>query len=157
MWAKWVLSLSVAALLLLGLVLFVDHNSNYGAEAPQSPQAVVRANREADVVVAQDEAPHVVRLRPGTAPRAAMLRSVRGAMTRLINGGIIDGTLQRTSCARAGGTAARPAFSCTAVAGSVNYRFLGAVDLGTRTLTYCKRDEPPVPSQNVPVSPRCTA
>jgi hypothetical protein len=31
------------------------------------------------------------------------------------------------------------------------------VDTSARRITYCKRDPPPVPSQNVPLSPRCLA
>jgi hypothetical protein len=78
-------------------------------------------------------------------------------MTSLINKGVVDGPLQRTRCRRHGGGSGRLAFSCVATADNVNYDYVGVVDVSTRQLTYCKRDEPPVPSQNIPVSPRCTA
>jgi hypothetical protein len=44
-----------------------------------------------------------------------------------------------------------------ATAADVNYDFLGVVDVPAHRLTYCKRDEPPVPSMNIPVSRRCVA
>lgn len=156
LWAKFVLALGVGAVLLVALILFVEHNNGNG-EARQNPQAVVRANREAETLVAQDQAPHVVRITAHAAPRRAILGAVRADMTKLIAGGTILGTLQRAACRRTGGTHDRQAFACTAVVAGVNYPFLGVVDLPRRTVTYCKRDEPPVPADNVPVSPRCLA
>ena len=41
------------------------------------------------------------------------------------------------------------------VAGGVTYPFLGVADPRARRVTYCKRDQPPVPSDNIPVSRRC--
>jgi hypothetical protein len=156
MWVRWVLSLGTGAALLVALVVFVDNN-NSDSLAVQSPAALARANREADIVVAQDQAPHVVSLTSASAPRGAMTRTVRDEMTRLIAKGTVPGPLQRTSCRRAGGRRSRPGFSCVATAAQVNYEFLGVVDVPARHLTYCKRDAPPVPSQDIPVSPRCRA
>jgi hypothetical protein len=158
LWARWAISLGVGLILLLALVLFVEHNNN-NSEATQSPAAVARANREAAVVVAQDQAPHVTVVASGTGARAAIVKAVRGDMTQLVNTGVVGGPLTRVGCARTGahaGPHAGPlAFRCTAVAAGVNYPFLGVVDLHARRVTYCKRDEPPVPSLNIPVSPRC--
>ena len=39
----------------------------------------------------------------------------------------------------------------------MTYPFLGVVDPAARRITYCKRDPPPAPSDNVPVSSRCRA
>jgi hypothetical protein len=154
MWARWVLSLAVAAALLTALIIFVDrHNSN--GPASQNPKAVAQANREAEIVVAQDQAPHVVVLNSASDPRAAFVAAVRADMSGRINRGTIDGTLQRVTCARAGQRAGTLAYDCTAVVADVNYPYLGVIDLAARRLTYCKRDEPPVPSQNIPVSSRC--
>jgi hypothetical protein len=157
LWLRWALSLGVGAALVVALVLFVDdHNSD--SLATVSPAAAVRANREDEIVVAQDQAPHVVSVRSGTAPLAAIKRAVRTEMASGIAKGELGGPLQRTTCTPAGSsTAARRAFRCTATASNVNYQFVGVVDVDARRLTYCKRDAPPVPSQNVPVSPRCLA
>jgi hypothetical protein len=156
LWARWVLSLGAGIIVLVALVLFVEHNSN-NSQATQSPGAVARANREAAVVVAQDQAPHVVALNPGSSARAAVTRAIRADMTTMINNGIIEGPVSRAACAQTGGHSGRLAFSCTAVAAGVNYPFLGVVDTQGRQVTYCKRDEPPVPSMNIPVSRRCRA
>ena len=155
-WARWALSLGTGVILFIALVVFVDHNSN-NSEATQSPAAVARANREAEIVVEQDEVPHLARVKPGQAPLRAAAAAVRGDVNTMINKGIIDGTLTRTRCTSTHRRAGRVAFMCTAVVGGVNYPFLGVVDVPARSVTYCKHDEPPVPSMNIPVSARCTS
>jgi hypothetical protein len=152
MWARWVLSFAVAAALLVGLVVFVDANDNPNAPAPQNPSAVIRANREAETLVAQDQAPHAVAVPPGLDARAGVERAVRGDMTQRIRTGEIEGPLGDVRCVGAGG---RSAFSCTATVADVNYDYLGVADLGARSVTFCRRDPAPVPSQTVPVSRRC--
>ncbi len=156
MWTRWALSLGVGVILLVALVLFVS-NHNSDNLATQSPKALARANREAEIVVAQDQAPHVFRLASSADPHAAIVGVVRADIKRRINLGVIDGSLQRVVCRAAGGPATRPGFSCTATVSDVNYQFLGVVDRPAGKLTYCKRDAPPVPSQNIPISPRCRA
>ncbi|MFZ0092233.1 MAG: hypothetical protein WAL63_22220 [Solirubrobacteraceae bacterium] len=154
LWARWALSLTVAAALLVALIVFVDrHNSN--GSLVQSPRAIARANQEAEIVVKQDEAPHVITLTSAGDPHAVFLHAIRADMTRRIAEGIIDGTLQRLTCARHGQSGSRLRFSCTATAADVNYEFVGVIEPTARRLIYCKRDPPPVPSQNIPLSPRC--
>jgi hypothetical protein len=41
------------------------------------------------------------------------------------------------------------------VVANVSYPFVGVVEPAARRLTYCKRDLPPVPTMNIPVSARC--
>lgn len=156
MWARFVLSFGVAAALLLGLVLYVNHH-NTDTLAPQNPAALARANREAEIVVAQDQAPHQIRLRSTANSRAAFAHAVRADMTARISRGIISGTLQRVTCTRHGSGAGTLGFSCNAVVAGVNYAYVGVIHIAARQLVYCKRDAPPVPSQDVPVSRRCTA
>lgn len=156
LWARWAISIGTGLIVLLALVLFVEHNSN-NSEATQSPGAVARADREAEVVVAQDQAPHVATLTPGAGARPAMVKAVRADMTGLIDNATIEGPLTRVACSGAGAHAGRLAFHCTAVAAGVNYPFLGVVDPGAHRLTYCKRDAPPVPTLSIPVSRRCRA
>jgi hypothetical protein len=156
MWAKFAVSLGVGAILLVALIIFVNHN-NTDSNKTLTPSEQAKVNREAALVVAADQAPRVVRLTGAESPQAGLVRTVRTAMSSLINKGVVDGPLQRTRCTRHGGSAGRLAFSCVATANNVNYDFAGVVDTRTHQLTYCKRDEPPVPSQDIPVSPRCTA
>jgi hypothetical protein len=154
LWARWVLSLGIGLILVVALILFVEHN-NSNSEATQSPAAVLRANREAEVVVTQDQAPHVAAVAPGASAHAAVVKAVRSDVTGLINRGIVDGPLTRVTCARAGTRAGRLGFRCAAVANGITYPFLGVVDVAARRVTYCKRDAPPTPSLNIPVSRRC--
>ncbi len=156
MWAKFAVSLGVGAILLVALVIFVNHN-NTDSNTTLSPSEQAKVNREAALVVAADQAPRVVALTGAESPRAGFVRTVRTAMSSLINKGVVDGPLQRTRCTRHGGAAGRLAFSCVATANNENYNFVGVVDTTARQLTYCKRDVPPTPSQKIPVSPRCTA
>ena len=86
LWARWALSFVVAIALLVGLVVFVDNN-NANSVAPQNPAAVVRANREAETLVSQDQAPQVVTIATGTGGRDAVARAVQGDMTARINAG----------------------------------------------------------------------
>jgi hypothetical protein len=151
-----VLPFGIAAVLVVGLVVFVDHHNGNGL-ATQSPAAEARANREAEILVAQDQVPHVVRLRSASDPRTAFRDAVRADMSQRINRGFIDGTLQRIACRRDGGTAAAMNFSCTVIVAGIDYPYVGVVHVAARQLIYCKRDEPPVPSQNIPLSPRCQA
>lgn len=156
LWARWVLALGVGVIALVALIVFVDHNNN-NAEATQSPAAVAQANRQAVIVIGQDQRPHVVALKSGVRPRTALVAAVRADMISMIDSGTIGGPLQRTGCTGLGARAGRLRFRCTAVASDVNYPFLGVVDVPTRQVTYCKRDLPPVPSMSIPVSRRCTA
>ena len=155
MWAKWVLSFGVGAILLVALIIFVDHH-NTDSPPSQNLASQARANREAALVIKRDQAPQVIRLAAGLSPRAGMTRTVRAAMSGLIAKGIVDGPLQHVRCTphRSGG---RIGLSCVATANDVNYDFVGVVDVPVRRLTYCKRDQPPVPSMNIPVSARCQA
>ena len=77
-------------------------------------------------------------------------------MASQIARGFIDGPIERASCGSRGGTPARLVFGCTVEAADVNYPFDAVLAPGAHRVTYCKRDLPPVPSMNIPVSPRCT-
>jgi hypothetical protein len=155
MWARFAVSLGVGVVLLVALIVFVEHN-NTDSNRTLTPSEQAKVNREAERVVAADQAPHVVTLTGAGSPRAGFVRTVRATMATLVQQGLIDGPLQRVRCTRHGGGAGRPAFTCIGTANDVNYDFVGVVDTRAHRLTYCKRDEPPVPSQNIPVSPRCT-
>lgn len=154
LWGQWLLSLSVAALLIFGLIRFVQSNGST-APAPQSPSAEAEANRESAVLVAQDQAPHSARLRPGAAPAAALSAAIRAAMVTEIVQQQIYGPLQRSTCTQTGSHAAELGYTCAVVVNGLPYPFLGVVDLHRRVITFCKRDPPPVPSLNIAVSRRC--
>jgi hypothetical protein len=155
LWSRFVLAALVAVGLLVAMVLFVERN-NTNANPSLNEASEVQANREAEVLVAQDQTPHVVRLAAGAAPAAALERAIHARMAAQVAGGAIAGPLKATRCQPRGpATAAGRPYSCTVLAGGVTYPFLGVVDTRARRVTYCKRDQPPVPSDNVPVSRRC--
>ena len=155
LWARFALTIVVTLGLLAAMVIYVSNN-NTNSNPTLNEASEVRANREAEILVAEDQAPHTLRLAAGQKPATAVQRAIRHRISSQIAAGAIDGPLQRTSCratsSRPGG---RTAFSCAVVADSVTYPFLGVVDTGARTVTYCKRDPPPAPTDNVPVSRRC--
>jgi len=157
LWLQWVLSILVAVAAIFLLIRFVQSSTD-DQLTTENAAGVQQQNREAEALVAEDQTPHTVRLPAHTAPRAAMNRAIRADMTTLIGNGTLDGPLQRSSCAATGRPGpAGQRFSCTVSAAGISYPFVGVVDAGAHTIVYCKRDPPPVPSQSVPLSPRCTA
>jgi hypothetical protein len=147
----------IAVAALAALVLYVSHH-NTDSPPSSNPAASVAANREAEILVSQDQTPHSGHIPAGLTPPVAMTAAVRADLERRITTGNIDGPLQRLRCHGLTTTSStRLAFSCTALAASVGYQFLGVVNRSTHEITYCKRDPPPAPSDNVPVSPRCRA
>jgi hypothetical protein len=154
LWARWALSLIIALALVVALVVFVDRHNNNDL-ASLSPAAALRANREAEIVVSQDQAPHVVKLATTVAPKAAFTRAILAAMNNLLAHGQIDGPFDRVTCRTAGSGPGVSGYRCTGEADDVNYIFLGVIDHRADRITYCKRDPPPIPSENIPISRRC--
>lgn len=155
LWLRWVASIVVAIAAIVALVLFVDSNSGNGP-ANVKPAAAAQQNREAEILVSEDQAPHSVRIAAAAHPAAALAAAVRANMAQRIARGEIDGPITRTACTPTGDrSASRLSFTCRAVAGNVSYPFFGIVDLSVRRATYCKRDPPPIPSENIPISRKC--
>ena len=154
LWLRWALSLLVAAAAAVVIVEFVDHH-NGNALAHLNRAALQRAAREATVVVGQDQAPHTVRLAHGASASATLVSAVRADMRHRIATGNIGGPLQKVTCARSGASGGAQGFNCRAVAASVSYPFLAVATPRAGHAVYCKRDPPPAPSENIPVSRRC--
>jgi hypothetical protein len=154
-WQRFVLAGVIAVVLLVAMVIFVEHN-NTNTNRSLNEAAEVKANRDAVILVRQDQAPHSMRLQAHQRPTLALERAIHGRMAAQIATGVIDGPLRAARCRASGAPRdGRSAFSCTIIAGQVTYPFLGVVDTASRQITYCKRDPPPTPSDNVPVSIRC--
>ena len=161
LWLQWVLPFAVAAALVLAVVLFVNHETNDvpAIASYNSPSAVAEQHREDTILVRQQQAPHVARIRPGEAPAVAARRATVAYMTRQINRGSIDGPVTSASCRpAAGSTSTRLVFHCgvTASALVVTYPFDAVVQPAAGRVTFCQRIAPPIPTMNVPVSRRCT-
>jgi hypothetical protein len=153
MWVRWALSLGVATVLAIALVAFVSHH-NDNLAANESPKAAERANRESEIVVSQDQAPHVVTIAAG-APRAAVTRAIRHAMTLRIANGQAGAPLQHVSCLATVTRASATGYRCRATAAGVGYPYQAVLNRRTHALIFCKHDAPPLPSMNIPVSARC--
>lgn len=158
MLGKMVLSLGVAAAVVAALVIFVERaNHNTSTEAPvNNPRAVAEEHREAEIVVGQDQRPHVVALAPSAAAGKALKKAVTAYMRSQVSRGMINGELMGSRCSRTGGSRSRQLWRCDVVVANVRYPFDAVIEPAARRITYCKRDAPPVPSMNIPVSPRCT-
>jgi hypothetical protein len=158
LWAKWALSLLVGACLLVALILFVDrHNTDSTPGYPVSAKAAQEANREATVLEEQDQAPRVLVAAPVAAPANALARAVHVVMAQRIATNLAGPPLKRASCRATATRGELHGYACSVLSGGVYYDFVGVIVPRTRTITLCKRDPPPVPSENVPVSRRCLA
>jgi hypothetical protein len=152
MWVRWVLSLGVAAILLVALILFVSNN-NGNDLAHETPKQTARSNAEAIIVVRQDQAPHEVTLTGTTRPDVA--HAIRRDMVKRVASGNAGSPLQHVRCTDGATRGTRAAYRCNAKAAGVTYPYEAVLDRTTRRLTFCKHDASPVPSMNIPVSPRC--
>lgn len=157
LWAQWVLSLLVAATLIVLLVRFVDANSTPQAQAPHlSAQGIKTLNAEAKILDSEQQAPHVVHYAATLAPLAAIEHAIAAYMTQQIDLAQIAGPLHATLCfAVPGGHLPDLAYGCSALARATSYPFEGVVDSAARTVTYCRHKPPPSPGVSVPVSRRC--
>jgi hypothetical protein len=158
LWARWLLTLLGFVLLIVAIVIAV-HAANDSITSSERT-AALRAARESQVVVEQDQAPHAAPLPSGASTQAALQHAIGADMDNLIRYGQLPGPLQSVRCTRAGtGHSEREAFNCTANAASIPYPFVGVADTYARQLTWCKVDPSPISGgpQEVPVSPRCRA
>lgn len=155
LWLRFALALLIAAALMVSMVLFVStHNSDFN---PRTNLAVAaQAIRDTEILIAQDQAPREAVLPRGIAPIAGLERAIHRRLSAQLGPGGISGPLTAAHCRAAGPAAgARRAFRCTIESGGVIYPYSGVVAAGTRRITFCKRDPPPVASDPVPISPLC--
>ena len=154
LWMRWAISIVVGVAVIAALVVFVDHNNN-NSEAKGSAKSLERENQEAEIIVGADQVPHTVALKRGQSVDARLVAAVRADIRHRLKTGNIQGRVQKIDCHRSGAGSGRVAYSCIAQVQNVKYPFVGVFTAKSKRITYCKRDEPPVPSENIPVSPRC--
>jgi hypothetical protein len=151
---RWAISIVVGVLAIAALVVFVEHN-NSNSNANGSAKALERENQEAQVIVGADQVPHTVTLKSGQSVPGGFVAAIRADVRHRVKTGNIQGRVQKIGCHRAGARRGRVAYSCIAQVQNVNYPFVGTFTAKSKQITYCKRDLPPLPSENIPVSPRC--
>ena len=157
LWMRWLLTLLTFAVLIAAVWVF----ARSGGGAPGRELSVeVEANREGQIAIAEDQAPHTSRLRLGSSAGAALKRAIVADVHNRIAHGALTGPLQSVRCTPAGPLAAgRRPFRCSVRSAGIEYPFLGVVNERARLLTWCKRDPPPTSNAplNVPLSSRCLA
>ena len=149
------LALVICAALMTAMVIFVSAN-NTNFNPTTNVAAATRANRDAEILIAQDQAPRRGALPHGVTAAVGLERVIHRRLAAQVSQGGISGPLRAAHCRPAGTAAgARRAFRCTIESGGVVYPFSGVVATNTRRITFCKRDPPPVASDAIPISPLC--
>jgi hypothetical protein len=159
LWARWLLTIFAFAVLILAGAIVV-HNNSEGTSSPTKSEheAEVEANREGDIVIEEDQAPHTARLGGGVATLAALERSISADARGRVRSGNLTGPFQSVRCETNGAAGANRAFRCTVRAAGVNYPYVAVLNAHTRQFTWCKLDPPPVSgAPEVSVSARCKA
>lgn len=158
LWARWVLTiLAFLVLILLGRSFI---HSSEGASGPTSTErrAEAEANHEGDVVVEEDQTPHMAPLRAGVPTNAALEQAIATDVRKRIQTSELSGPLQSVRCATSGAPrTGRQAYRCTVRSAGIAYTFLAVSDTPARQLTWCKVDPPANGSTAIPVSARCRA
>ncbi|MFZ0385051.1 MAG: hypothetical protein WAL22_05270 [Solirubrobacteraceae bacterium] len=155
LWMRWAISIIVGVAVIAALVVFVDHN-NSNSEAKTSSKALEREYRYAQAVIGAEQAPHTIAVAHGQSAPGTFVTVVRADMRHRIKTGNVSGRLQKVRCRASGAQAGREAYRCTAEAGDVNYPYVGVFTKASKHITYCQRDAPPIPTERIPVSARCT-
>jgi hypothetical protein len=151
---RWGIALVIGLVLIVLLVRFVTHNNGNG-EARLSRAGLASEAKQDAIVIGQDQAPTVVHVRSAASARSSLVAGVRADMNHRIDTNNVAGPLQWVRCGRSGAHGAEIGYHCIAKADDFRYRFLAVVMPSRHTATFCKRDYPPVPSENIPVSSRC--
>jgi hypothetical protein len=151
---RWGISALIGVAAIVALVLFVTHHNDNGL-AHVSAKAQELESKQADVLIGQDQAPRTVALDSASGAQAALVAGVRADMRHRIATGNVDGPLQSVRCGESGHRAGALAFHCIAEAADVNYPFLAVATPSAHRAFFCKKDFPPSPTENIPVSRRC--
>jgi hypothetical protein len=158
LWARWVMTI-VAFAIAIAVIAIVARSGGGGSASPsEEALAVAEANSEGRTAIAEDEAPHTSRLRPGAALEAALQRAIAGDVTGWVHPRKPTGTLQGVRCRASGPVnAGRRPYGCTVLSAGIRYQFVAVADQRALLLTWCKVDPPPAAEDplEVPVSPRC--
>lgn len=159
LWARWLLTIFAFAVLTLAAVVFVHaHSEGTSTPTKSEREAEVEANREGNIVVEEDQAPHTARLGSGVATLTALERAISGDAHGRIRSGNLTGPFQSVHCEAKGAASTNQAFRCTVHAAGVNYPYVAVFNEHTRQFTWCKIDPPPASgAPEVPVSARCRA
>lgn len=166
LWMRWALAIAGFAVLIAVIAIVVHSVNHSSSNAPGSSASEARAeaeaNREGQIVVEQDQAPHTAVLHPEetittAATTAALERAIITDVQARITDSQLTGPLQGIRCQATGAPrAGRQPFHCTVRSAGIEYPFLAVADPRDKILTWCKFDPSPEAGVGeVPVSARC--
>ena len=157
LWARWALAIVVAMAVTAGIAIAIDRAGPPPSESEAGAEAEV--TRAADIAIAEDEAPHLASLSPGSASASALEGAIARDIHRRIADGQLTGPLQSVACRAVGaGSAGREPYRCTVRSAGIAYPFLAVVDERRQRLAWCKVDRPPVvDGPEIPISASCRA
>jgi hypothetical protein len=157
LWGRWVITIAGYAIVIGVIVFLVSGGSSSGVSTQSEVKAEAQANREADLVIEEEQAPRVAPLSSHTAVPAALMAAITKDVNARIAASQLTGPLQHVRCAPSGAShAGRAPFRCTVTTANIVYPFDAIAELRARQLTWCKVEPPPTTgSGEVPVSPRC--
>ncbi len=157
LWARWLLTIFAFAVLTLAAVLFVRaHSEGSSAPTKSEREAEVEANREGNIVIEEDQAPHTAPLRTSGPALAALERVIATDARGRVQAGDLTAPFQSVHCNAKATAGADQAFSCTVHAAGVAYPYLAVFNKRALQFTWCKVDPPPTGgAPEVPVSARC--
>jgi hypothetical protein len=160
LWGRWLITIVVYGVAVAAVVIVVRGGvSGGGGVTTQSEaKAEAEANHEAQIVVEEDQAPHVAAWRSHTPVPMALKHAITGDVNTRIATQQLTGPLQSVHCAPSGAASAgRMPYRCTVTTAGIAYPFLAIADKQSGQLTWCKVDPPPSfgGSTSIPISSRC--
>ena len=154
LWTRWVLAVTVFAS--LGLAAFLFARGRNSTAPTLDAQGTIEANAVGQIVVRQDQAPHVAGWRADSPAARALRDAIIADVRARIASRDLTGPLGSVSCAPVRRAShQREPFVCSVVSASLAYTFYGVADRGTRTLTWCKQDPVEDAGLAVPLSASC--
>ncbi|HET9073369.1 MAG TPA: hypothetical protein VFN48_02225 [Solirubrobacteraceae bacterium] len=160
LWVRYLVTVAVAGGLFALLVVFVNQHNGPLAEPPAGPNPAQAAQslQQDRILVAQQQAPHRVRLAAAD-PRVAAAQAITRYMTRQVNLGFITGPIDgATRCGALAGSAA--ALRCRITSGPNSARLIYPFDVvvhaAARQVVFCQVVVSPDPSlPSPPISSVC--
>lgn len=156
--ARWAAAIIVAIAVIAGVVIAVNRAGPEGVASSEGG-AEAEVSREADIVIAEDQAPRTAGLPAGAAPTSALQQAIAADVRRRISANQLTGPLQRVSCSAAGSASGgRSPYRCNVRSAGISYLFLAVIDEHARRLTWCKVDSSPAGAGSgpeIPISDRC--
>lgn len=152
--ARWVVSLIIAAVMIVLLVAFVSHNNGNG-EAPISKSRLKQEYAQDTILLHQEQAPHSVHVASAASAQTTLVASVGRLMRRQVTANILPGPVQHVRCWENARQGPRVGFHCSAKADDISYPFLAVYTPSAHRAVFCKKVYAPVASEDIPVSRRC--